>query len=337
MSDYLQSKDSYVTASPQLLSQDFLNHVAAGRQDEAEAMLKKDPRLALFSGTVTDHANRTFRNITGFQYAVWSLDWHMWRMIKKYLPPEEARLQAESFATGSWVKEHGEHANWYKLIENYQTLIDNFSGWYYNGGINSWEKINDHLIHQIGSAQSQLPMHVIQEYCQPSRQFSWGCVEDGLVPSFKEDIVLVRKLPEWLDLKTFGREYIIWRADSVTIDSRNMLRDAHTWDIMTRNKLGLADKNAIAQLYETRTQQRQELVVELKDAHTPAIHGDFTGQAPQSEPYVQPLLWHALCSSKHEPFVGHAATIEEAGQELVATGHDKHNGPNGGRITPILY
>ena len=36
MSDYLQSKDSYITASPQLLSQDFLNHVAAGRQDEAE-------------------------------------------------------------------------------------------------------------------------------------------------------------------------------------------------------------------------------------------------------------------------------------------------------------
>ena len=57
--------------------QAFLNQVVAGKQDEAEDMLKQNLALALASGTVTDHAKRTFRNITGFQYAVWALDLHM--------------------------------------------------------------------------------------------------------------------------------------------------------------------------------------------------------------------------------------------------------------------
>ena len=59
----------------------FLTHVVKGKQRQAEEMLKKNRHLALASGTVTDHANRTFNYITGFQYAVWALDWHMWSMI----------------------------------------------------------------------------------------------------------------------------------------------------------------------------------------------------------------------------------------------------------------
>ena len=39
----------------------YLDHVAWGRQDEAEAMLKANKELALASGDVTDHAKRTFR------------------------------------------------------------------------------------------------------------------------------------------------------------------------------------------------------------------------------------------------------------------------------------
>ena len=56
---------------------EFLAHVVKGEQRQAEEMLKKNRYLALASGTVTDHADRSFNNITGFQYAVWALDWHM--------------------------------------------------------------------------------------------------------------------------------------------------------------------------------------------------------------------------------------------------------------------
>lgn len=55
----------------------FLMLVATGEQNKAEALLKKNAVLALASGNVTDLSERTFTGITGFQYAVWALDWHM--------------------------------------------------------------------------------------------------------------------------------------------------------------------------------------------------------------------------------------------------------------------
>jgi hypothetical protein len=97
--------------------QNFLKYVVSGSQDEAEDLLKKHPELALASRDVTDHAGRIFENITGFQCAIWALDWHMWRMIRKYLPRDEAQKQAESFKTGSWIQDHGKHASWEKWID----------------------------------------------------------------------------------------------------------------------------------------------------------------------------------------------------------------------------
>ena len=74
---------------------EFLTHVTKGEQRQAEKMLKKNRYLGLAAGTVTDHANRKFNDITGFQYAVWALDWHMWTMIQKYLPEKAAQSQAQ--------------------------------------------------------------------------------------------------------------------------------------------------------------------------------------------------------------------------------------------------
>lgn len=224
--------------------QAFLNHVVAGQQDEAEALLKQTPEFALGAGNVTDHAKRTFRNITGFQYAVWALDWHMWRMIRKYLPPEEARLQSEGFGTGSWVKEHGEHVTWKKLIDNYQTYIDKYNDWDSNQCSKYW-------VQEIGGAQLILPMHVLQEYCEPSRPFY-------PVPNFKADIVLVRKLPEWLKLEKIGVDYSLYRAGVRDVSSRYY-----------GCSLLFIDQNALVVLSDIRTQQRGELVAELRSNNKP--------------------------------------------------------------------
>lgn len=51
------------------------------------------------------------------------------------------------------------------------------------------------------------------------------------------------------------------------------------------------------------------------------------------------LLWHARCehgAAPNHPFIGANATIGEAAEELVTSGHFQHNGPNGGRVTPVL-
>ena len=240
--------------------QAFLNLVVAGQQDEAEAMLKQNPALALASGTVTDHAKRTFRNITGFQYAVWALDWHMWRMIKKYIPLEEARLQAEGFAKGSWVPEHEEHVTWKRLIDSYKTLIDKWDPW-------TDEQINTYWVQEIGGAQLILPMHVLQEYCQPDRTFD-------PVPNFRDEIVLVRKLPDWLaDLSKIGKDFSIYRGDECGVRGMEWVvgpawlpcaeeflsKDALAWWPRKTH-----DRTALIHLNDTRLQQRGELVAELR-------------------------------------------------------------------------
>ena len=82
----------------------FLNNVALGAQNKAEAMLKKTPGLVLGKGTCTDQAGRTFKEISGFQYALWALDWHMWDMILAYFDQVPEGKTSASEQCGSQEK-----------------------------------------------------------------------------------------------------------------------------------------------------------------------------------------------------------------------------------------
>src|ERR1700687_1587086 len=127
----------------------LLQHVANGEQDEAEALLKQKPGLLLSKGNVTDLSKREFKEITAFQYAVWALDWHMWRMLLKYLPKEQAALQlAELESRGT---AHGKHASWQGLIDALTTYAA--MPWDYKKSLPYWRK-------QVGGAQLLLPAHV---------------------------------------------------------------------------------------------------------------------------------------------------------------------------------
>ena len=64
-----------------------------GEQDQAEKIIKDNPSLLLSPGTVTDLSGREFKQITAFQYVLWALDWHMWKMLLKYMDTKEAALQ----------------------------------------------------------------------------------------------------------------------------------------------------------------------------------------------------------------------------------------------------
>ena len=149
----------------------FLTFVAEGEQDKAEAMLQNNPALVLVPGDVADLSKRTFKAITGFQYAVWALDWHMWTMIQKYLPDKAAREQAKGFETGSWVKRHAIHARW--LLDNLLKAYDNT----FCAGRQSYSYTDDSSqicrawVEQVGGAQLLLPAHVVNEYCHPTRPF----------------------------------------------------------------------------------------------------------------------------------------------------------------------
>jgi len=226
------------------ISKPFLRLIVEGEQDKAEAMLKSNAALALVPGDITDLSKRTFTNITGFQYAVWALDWHMWTMIKKYLPDEAAREQVKGFETGSWVKSCGVHVDLGMLIQAYETTTDLYNS-SKAAGDTAW-------VRQVGGAQLLLPAHVINEYCHPTRSFR-------PLPNFKNAAALprTRLLAEgdWTRAYSgLGERNAIVRMDLPRANARQC---ASSFVVGS-------DVAAIRALSSTRTAQREELIAELR-------------------------------------------------------------------------
>jgi hypothetical protein len=140
----------------------FLQYVVEGQQAEAEALLKREPEIALKKSTVTDLSKREFKDITGFQYALWALDWHMWTMLLKYLPKERASVQFVEWEEKGTA--YGKHFSLEPLLKALNIYLENYDTWGVDQQISHW-------CQQVGSAQWLLPAHIVQEYCHPSRSF----------------------------------------------------------------------------------------------------------------------------------------------------------------------
>jgi TPR repeat protein len=139
----------------------LLKCVAEGEQNQAEALIKKDSKLLLAAGKVTDLSGRTFDNITAFQYALWAMDYHMWTMIQKYLPTEAQAKQHTMLESKGTA--HGKHFDLQPLLEALKTYVDKHGTFFFNG-VKHWSK-------KVGGAQKLLPAHVVNEYCRRDRQF----------------------------------------------------------------------------------------------------------------------------------------------------------------------
>ncbi len=246
--------------------QQFLDHVVAGAQPKAEAMLKVNRDLALASGTVTDHAKRTFKNITGLQYAVWALDWHMWEMIRKYLPLKAVCEQASGFEQGLWVAEHGEHFKGWRLIE---ALSNANNAKDYLEKMQYWQR--------AGELQRLLPMHILQEYNQPGQKFSsyvypYEDNPERIVeyPIFNNQYELVRDFPRDL-LNKLGTKGTLYRGEEENGAILN-IHPPEDYDYFN-NFTGsyytnfLSDEtSAISRLLNIREQQRKNLKISLNKA-----------------------------------------------------------------------
>jgi tRNA A-37 threonylcarbamoyl transferase component Bud32 len=267
--------------SPKVKASDlreFLRLVVEGGQDEAEAMLKSNPTLALLPGDVTDLSKRTFTNITGFQYAVWALDWRMWTMIRKHLPDEAAREQVQGFETGAWVKSHGVHAQQLldNLVKALQLTIDLYNAKKIIECDKAW-------VQQVGGAQLLLPAHVINEYCSPTRSFS-------PVPNFRDAVILpcARAVGkgEWFTATYNGGKLAekfavvrgprVWDGCAAVSD----WRFAPDWPC--------SDRDSVRALSSTRTAQREELIAELR--HKNVSQKFMISPAPQPAANVSPML-----------------------------------------------
>ena len=83
------------------------------------------------TGTVTDLSDRTFNNITVFQYAAWALDIEMCEVILKYLDNASALSQLNSLETNpTKYSQYGAHYDITPLV----TKTRNISITYENVG-----------------------------------------------------------------------------------------------------------------------------------------------------------------------------------------------------------
>ncbi|VEG89599.1 SidC homolog [Legionella spiritensis] len=182
----------------------FLQHVAYGQQDEAEALLQKDLQLAqelLKADNIafTDCSGRTF-TCTAYEYAWWARDSHMQRMLEKYIRQDEEtrqfileRVQAieepqplplsanlfdQSKPQGLRYTTEDKQGN---AIEHWEAHFDltplkkalkHYVGEYeklLNKSKDNWEILDKIWVEEVGRAQRDVPAHIAQEYCHPLR------------------------------------------------------------------------------------------------------------------------------------------------------------------------
>lgn len=234
-------------------------HVARGEQDEAEKILRLHPEYLLQKRGVTDHFGRSFIGITIFQYAVWALDWHMWKMIRKYLPVAAQREQIQELNS----LEHGEYFDMQPLLNAYQKCIHHFKSKQWQQAIDAWLK-------EVGGEQRKLPINLLQEYCYPNRPFFSSKVATFTEPEFP------RKLDG--DISKLGVDFAFWRsgrcstAGDAECLTRTMLLDRQgginasrtdcAWGMYYWDGI-CADRLALLSLFDVRRQQRELMEREL--------------------------------------------------------------------------
>jgi len=183
-----QKSPAAVVVDEKALGQ-LLKCVAEGEQDQAEALIKKDSKLLLAAGKVTDLSGRTFDNITAFQYALWAMDYHMWTMVQKHLPAE---AQAQQFnVLESKGTAHGKHFDLQPLLDALKTYVDNVAKWNYD------QRAVDQWCKKVGGAQKLLPAHVVNEYCRSDRPFD-PCPSEWTSPVLRTREVEVYINSKWV-------------------------------------------------------------------------------------------------------------------------------------------
>ena len=150
--------------------------MARGEHEAVDAILKNDMSLIFKRCKVTDCSGREFENISGFEYALWALDKHMWAKIITCVPQNEEgkRIFEILIAQYNKVKTDGvtyrlngktiteQHFDFKNtIIKELQTQVDSINA----PGAKNWDAIDKQWREGVGGAQNLFPMHVVYEYC----------------------------------------------------------------------------------------------------------------------------------------------------------------------------
>ena len=265
--------DSLYHVDPIELSS-FLKQVSFGNQRAAMEMLERNKKLALVRGDLTDCAGREFKQITGFQYALWALDYYMWTMLKDYLEPIHQREQImmllahKEYEVPLWVEKHGVQVTWLPLINALKSFHERWNEWSSESGISKEAFI--FWCSKVGGAQLRLPSHVIQEYygIVSINDSPWSSSFRGI--SSKESIA---RCHEGISEKVESIVTFLWRGggeSSLGVDfawkkvpQENLPKKNPSPDEVNSICTDYNTSNALERLLAKRTQQRAELISSL--------------------------------------------------------------------------
>ena len=220
-----QFKQELPDFKPQIDAKAFLQYVAYGKQDEAEALLKVNPELAqellrAHNIAFTDYSGRAFE-CTAYEYAYWAKDAHMMRMLEKHMDAEtksfifnrvldiekpenpngspaffanlNAPLKRNKGLDYTTKNENGEIIHHNETHFSLQPLIDalqHYINAYYESPKATeadWEALDKIWAEEVGRAQRHVPAHIAQEYCNPTRSFEDVTKKKSLLDSSKPD------------------------------------------------------------------------------------------------------------------------------------------------------
>lgn len=206
-----QFKSERPDFKPRIDARKFLQHVAYGEQDEAEALLQQDPELAqalLQADDIpfTDYSGRTFK-CTAYEYAYWAKDSHMQRMLEKYIRINEDTRQLilervqdiekpvpsagpSGFLGRLFTPAAEPQGLRYTTKDKQGVVIEHQDAGFdlaplinalnhyvaeYDKKSNKtqadWDALEKIWIDEVGRAQRDIPAHIAHEYCNPDRSF----------------------------------------------------------------------------------------------------------------------------------------------------------------------
>jgi len=179
--DNIELKEIHIVRSElTALSSKLATYVVSGEQTKAEAMLKLNPGLSMQATEVTDYSDRTFTNISAFEYALWALDIHMLRMIISTIPHtnagaiiaekllEKFEMSIQRGVTYT-VAGHSPVTEGYFSLEPLKTAYKAYFDAYDAEDVE--DSINAAWLN-IGKCQRNLPAVVAQYYCDQDVPFA---------------------------------------------------------------------------------------------------------------------------------------------------------------------
>ncbi|KTD42505.1 hypothetical protein [Legionella quateirensis] len=249
----------------------LLHHVTRGEHDVVKAMLKQDISLIFKRGKVTDCSGREFENISGFEYALWALDKHMWATMIECIPSNEEGKEVFAQLIAQYNKVNTDGVT-YKLngrtiteqhfdfentiIKELQTQVDSLNAL----GEKKWDAIDKQWREGVGGAQKLLPMHIVDEYCSNERFYP--------VPKF---ISLPKSSKQFYNRATNKHKNWFSLDSKLSVDfaiyKTPSGRGAH---VARRGQTGRAarDLNAMTALCKVRTNDFINLKSQLEDQMT---------------------------------------------------------------------